>query len=242
MPKTKDKKKEKKLPEYHGMERVTKKKHKQAVDGLLAVLRDLERVTGGTEVNVYGRLTEATYEGGGKPKKINIWKIAEISFFTKSATGGAGCSFMASDAACAAVVYAAEKYLESFHEKPQFHASGEVAFDFKAESECDLRYLWRMPDAEKMREVITFLHWRATVTPDIFLAGVVTEKMFGPYGKTVLVEMTNIAMSSEADAAKLIARFVKGHPELFPVPPTQEQLAVLNPDQPDDAASEAAAS
>lgn len=240
MSKDKKKKEKKKLPEYFGMERVTKKKHKQAVEGLVKILCDLERVTSGIEINIHGRLTETVAEINGKKVKIDIWKISEISKVQISKDGkmGGGCSWMASDPECAAGIYAAEKYLESFHEKPQYSKDGkELMFDFKGESEADFRYLWMMPVASGMREKLAYLHWRANVTPDVTLSQVFTEKMFSQYDKTLREEVEQIVLASGWEAGKLIARFVKAHPELFPQPPTQENDSEAKENRPDDSGS-----
>lgn len=150
MPKTK-KKTKKAEPNYMGMIGVTKKRHREVVDKVIARLRMLSGFTEGVNeygwprvINVHGHYVEGRNKQTGR--KVREWFVHEISFAAMEPGGmrGGGSSIMRSDPhgfiTCAAV----ENLLLTLSEKPRDFPEQE---SFECTEAGDmLDDIWKMGD------------------------------------------------------------------------------------------------
>lgn len=143
MPKTKTVGKQ---TDYRGMEGVLRKKQREAVDGLIALLVEVTGWHGDPQkvINVYGGYTRCLDADAKKPKAFDLYRIGEIAFVygPPGEPGSGGSSYMAGTPDCMGLIAACEKYLEEFHTKPYRPRGWESDIDEKADAEWRLRKLW----------------------------------------------------------------------------------------------------
>lgn len=152
----------KKPADFHGVTGVTKRKQREAVEGLVLLLSELGAVKAGTEVKVYGTVGEIEFAApDGKKVKSEAWEVSELSFFTPTgAFSGSGSSVMVSDPESMGLIAAAEDYLANFHTKPVVDKkTKKVVDDVKAEAEWRLRHLWHLPSGSDAREFAAYALW-----------------------------------------------------------------------------------
>ena len=132
--------------DYHGMTGVPPRK-RQAIDGLIGMLREVSGCNPERQVSVHGSYVRARPVGGGKP--FDVWAIAEIDFWEPASDGsghaGAGESLPACAPGCLEVVAACEQYLHAFFVKPFRPQGWEEDIDEKADAEWLLREVWGDP-------------------------------------------------------------------------------------------------
>ena len=141
-----------KKTDYRGMEGKLRKKQKQAVDGLIALLEEISGWTGepNKRIHVHGRYTRCLNADAKKPKPFDLYRIAEIDFTfgPPGQPGSGGSSYMVGTPECVGMIAACEKYLEEFHTKPFRPGGWSEDIDEKADAEWRIRELWKA-DAEE---------------------------------------------------------------------------------------------
>lgn len=131
-------------PEYHGMRWVPEER-KEAVDGLIALLREIEKLEPNVKVDIYGEYAKVTVRG----HEAEMWLIDEISFSVEREGGGiGGSSLMASEPSCLGLLRAAEGYLGHFFTEPYRPEGWESDLDEKKDAEWRLRQVWTQPKCE----------------------------------------------------------------------------------------------
>lgn len=187
---------EPKVKDFHGMQGVRTKKQREAIEGVIGIIRRLWKLPAKTEVKLYGAVAEATGIIKGKAVKQDSWGVCEISAFTPNGSGGgAGTSLMRCDAPAVAILAATEDLLAAYHAKPRVHKkTKEVVEDARAESESMLEVLVKTPDAGKLLEIVAYLLWRDEKSDKVSLKAALDGRMFGFYGPS---------LKSEAEAALL---------------------------------------
>ena len=142
-----------KATEYRGMEGRLRKKQRQAVDGLLALLEEVTGWTGEPQkrISVHGGYTRCLNADVTRPKPFDLYRIAEIDFAygPPGEPGSGGSSYMASVPEHLGFIAACEKYLEEFHTKPYRPAGWESDIDEKADAEWRVRELWAAEETGK---------------------------------------------------------------------------------------------
>jgi hypothetical protein len=141
------KNKKKKEPEYRGMTGVKKKRDREAVDGLIAILEELagpNAVPNTTrKIEVYGSYDRVVLGDGSK---ADLYRIAEISYSVSGGHSGvlsSGSSFMVCHPPCLGLIKACEQYLERFHEEAYRPEGWTSDIDEKADAEWRLREVWK---------------------------------------------------------------------------------------------------
>lgn len=132
-------------PRYRGMCWVPEKRH-EAVDGLVALLRELSGESPDTTIEVFGSYAEVNVRG----TPGEVWVIDEISFSKVRDNGGvSGASYMASEPSCLGLMRAAEEYLGNFFVEPYRPEGWTDDLDLKKDAEYRLRQVWALQPVEK---------------------------------------------------------------------------------------------
>jgi hypothetical protein len=136
------------MEDYKGMRGVMGPHVKEAIDGLIGLLRDLAKCPESmADVSVHGCYWSVLDTSGERKDPFDLFSIGEVSFVDASGRGGS--SIQGCDPQNLGIIKACETYLHRFHDKPYRPEGWTSDIDTKADAEWALRKLWEPKPAEK---------------------------------------------------------------------------------------------
>lgn len=146
-----------KSKEHRGMAGPIKKKQIEAIDGLHALLHELNGTTADdapTRIKIYGTYDRVT---GSNGKAFDNWNVYEIDFWTGTGDPARGHGHGAAMQSCVpeslGLFKACEGYLEEFHTKPKRPKGWESNLDLKAEAADMVRAVWGLEEPEEPAKI-----------------------------------------------------------------------------------------